>query len=85
MELIDTEVDKIVSVKDEATVWEKTIKFKELKNNDHKGDLETIEKLKKYIDYDCLYAIDNEYGGCYGQGYIIIDKDLNYIGFVRTI
>ena len=82
MELMD---NRIAPVKNEVESWEKTITSKEFKNDDHTGDLETIEELKKFIGYDCLYAIDNEYGGCWGQGFVIVDKNLNYIDFVRTV
>lgn len=82
MELMD---NRIAHVKDEVVAWEKTITSKEFKNDDHTGDLETIQELKKFTNYNCLYSINAEYGGTWGQGFIIVDKDLNYIGFVRTI
>jgi len=81
MELID---EDITSVAEQIKGWEKCIASKEFKNDDHKGDLEIIEELKKFKDYDCLYAICTD-GGVWGQSYIIVDKELNYIGNVVTI
>ena len=82
MELMDT---RIVSVKEEIEAWEKAINSEEFKNDDHSGDLEIIEELKKFEEYDCMYSIDAERGGCFGQAYIILNKDLKYIDLVRTI
>ncbi|NMM65477.1 hypothetical protein HBE96_23140 [Clostridium sp. P21] len=82
MELMD---NRITTVKDEVEAWEKAITSDEFKNNDHTGDLEIIEELKKFIEYDCLYSINSEYGGTWGQGFIIVNKDIKYVEFVRTI
>ncbi|MCY6958293.1 hypothetical protein [Clostridium brassicae] len=76
MELMD---DRIVSVKDEIEYWEK---HKDEWNTDYTY---VTEELKKYKDYNSLYSINHKYGGCWGQGYIIVDKELEYVGFVRTI
>jgi len=77
--------ERITSVKEAIESWENAIVSEEFKNDDHTGDLEIIEELKKYKDYDCLYSIDAEHGGVWGQGFVVIDEDINYIGFVRTI
>lgn len=74
MELMDTEMDKIIHVKDEIKAWE-----------DAKQDKEVINGLKKYKNYDCLYALDIETGGLYRQGFIIINDNMEYIGFVITV
>ncbi|MBY6873405.1 hypothetical protein HYH37_09445 [Clostridium botulinum] len=65
--------------------WEKAIKSEEFKNDDIESNLEIIEELKKYKGYDCLYSTDYKYGGCWGQGFVIVDEKLNYVDFVRTI
>lgn len=77
---------KISSVKENIKSWEKAITSEKLKNYNYiEDDLKIIEELKKFIGYDCLYVIDSTYGGCWGQGFTIVDNNLNYIGFVRTI
>jgi hypothetical protein len=82
MELMD---ERISSVVETIKGWENAIVSEEFKKDNHEGDLEIIEELKKYKNHDCLYSINHKYGGVWGQGYIIVDKDLNYIDFVRTI
>lgn len=62
--------NRITKVTKTIESWEKVIKS---------------EEFKKYKGYDCLYSTDYEHGGCWGQGFIIIDKKLNYVGFIRTI
>lgn len=79
MELMDTELGDVRSVKNQIESWE---------NNRKEWDTDytyVVEELKKYEDYNCLYCIDHEMGGCFGQGYVIVDENLNYKGFVRTI
>lgn len=82
IEQLEMELDNntVSSISDEIINWEAQTEFK-LDDNDRK----TIEELKKYKDYNYLYATDAQYGGTWGQGYIIVDQDLNYIDFVRTI
>ncbi|WP_242662733.1 hypothetical protein [Clostridium botulinum] len=82
MELMD---DKITEVSKTIEGWEKVIKSEEFKDDNIESNLEIIEELKKYKGYDCLYSTDYEHGGCWGQGFIIIDEKLNYVDFIRTI
>ncbi|NFC89031.1 hypothetical protein EXN13_15580 [Clostridium botulinum] len=82
MELMD---NKITEVTKTIEGWKKIIKREEFKNDDIESNLEIIEELKKYKGYDCIYSINHEYGGCWGQGFVIIDQNLNYVNFVRTI
>lgn len=81
MELMD---EDITSVVDAYEGWERCIASEEFKSDDHTNDFKIIEELKKFKDYDCLYAI-SEHGGVWGQSYIIVDKELNYVGNVVTI
>lgn len=83
MELMDDE--QPTSVKETIEGWEKSIKSEEFKNDNHDSDYELINELKKFKDYDCLYSIDYKHGGVFGQGFIIVNQDLNYIDFIRTI
>ncbi|AUN22530.1 hypothetical protein RSJ22_14230 [Clostridium botulinum] len=82
MELTDNRITKVTKT---IEGWEKVIKSEEFKNDNIESNLEIIEELKKYRGYDCLYYINHKYGGCWGQGFVIIDEKLNYIDFVRTI
>lgn len=85
MELMDTDVSEIVLVKNEVTGWEKCLTSKEYEGKNGEDYRHIVQELKKFFEYDCLYCLDSENGGFYGQGYVIIDKDLNFIDFVRTI
>jgi len=82
MELMD---EDITSVTDVIKGWNECITSKEFKDDDHVGDLEIIKELSKFIGYDSLYSINSEHGGTWGQAYIILDKQFNYIGNVVTI
>ncbi|WP_434283533.1 hypothetical protein [Clostridium botulinum] len=82
MELMDNRITKVTKT---IEGWEKVIKSEEFKNDNIESNLEIIEELKKYKGYDCLYSSNHEYGGCWGQGFVIIDQKLNYVDFVRTI
>ncbi|MEL5897281.1 hypothetical protein AAGC94_04255 [Clostridium sporogenes] len=82
MELMD---NKITEVTKTIEGWKKVIKSEEFKNDNIESNLEIIEELKKYKGYDCLYSTDYEHGGCWGQGFVIIDQKLNYVDFIRTI
>lgn len=82
MELQD---DKITKVSEEIEHWKKAIREKEDLHMDKESVLQIINELEKFDKYLCSYAIDLDYGGCYGQAYIIVDKDCNYIDFVRTV
>lgn len=74
MEIMDTEMEAIVPVKNEIAAWEA-----------EKQDINAIKNLKKFEDYNCLYAIDYESGGLFCQGYVIITDDMKYVGFVMTV
>ncbi|WP_242950750.1 hypothetical protein [Clostridium botulinum] len=82
MELMD---NKITEVSKTIEGWEKVIKSEEFKDDNIESNLEIIQELKKYKGYDCVYSTDYKYGGCWGQGFVIIDQNLNYVDFVRTI
>ncbi|AKA71953.1 hypothetical protein [Clostridium scatologenes] len=73
MEIMDTEMNAIIPVKDEIEAWEKA-----------KQDPEVIKNLHKFEDYNCIYCLDSE-GGLFTQGYAIITKDMEYVGFVETV
>ncbi|MHB8034894.1 hypothetical protein CF069_13335 [Clostridium botulinum] len=77
--------NKITEVTKTIEGWKKIIKSEEFKDDDIESNLEIIEELKKYKGYDCVYSINHEYGGCWGQGFVIIDQKLNYLDFIRTI
>lgn len=81
MELMDAEMDKIARVKDEIKVWEKVKQDEEIITL-YK---EVIAQLKKFEKYNCLYALDCETGGLYRQGFVIINDNMEYVGFVITV
>lgn len=74
MEIMDTEMDAIVPVKDEVKSW-----------TDSKQDPEVIKNLRKFEDYNCIYCFDYETGGLFRQGYAILDNNMGYVGFVETV
>lgn len=81
MELLN---NYITSVKEEIDSWEQAIKDGEVPQECVEDNKKTIEELRKYMEYSCVYALSLD-GDFFGQGFVIADKDFNYIGFVRTI
>lgn len=51
---------------------------------EHESMRTTIAELKPYKDKHCYYAVDI-ISCLWGQGYIIVDSENNYIEFIRTI
>lgn len=51
---------------------------------EHENMRSTIAELKHYKDKDCYYAVDI-ISCLFGQGYVVVDSDDNYIEFIRTI
>jgi hypothetical protein len=58
-------------------------KAEELKE-EHDSMLRIIKELKPYRNYYYYYAVDI-LSCLWGQGYVVVDENNNYIEFVRTI
>lgn len=85
MELQDQENDYISEVSHEIKNWKKALEGKEDLYMEKNDILEIIHELEKFNGYLCSYVIDYNSGGCFGQGYVIVDMNCNYLGFVRTV
>ncbi|EKS4345246.1 hypothetical protein QB607_003251 [Clostridium botulinum] len=63
---------------------EKSLNMEEFK--DMKEDItRIIKEFKKYEDFYCIYSYGIYEPRCMSQGYVIIDKDYQFRGVVRTI
>jgi len=63
---------------------EKSLNMEEFK--DMKEDITgIIKELKEYKDLYCIYSYGLYLPWCMSQGYVIIDDDYQFRGFVRTI
>jgi len=80
MELLDK---KKQTVQEVVESYKKGLEEPELKDS-LESMKETMKLLEKYKDRYVFYATD--YVSCiFGQGFVVVDQDNNYIGFVRTI
>lgn len=63
---------------------ENSLNMEEFK--DMKEDItRIIKELKEYKDLYCIYSYGLYLPWCMSQGYVIIDDDYQFRGFVRTI
>ena len=85
MELMRMEEDSIATVKEVIATALKGIETDEGCKDNEESMREVITELEKFDDYNCLYSVGYKYGGSFDQGYVIIDANMDYIGFVRTI
>lgn len=80
MELLDEKKQTVAEVIEE---YQKALIEKEI-SEDKEHVNQMIHELQKYKDRYCYYAVD--YFSCiFGQGFVIVDEDNNYLGFIRTI
>ncbi|MBU3216662.1 hypothetical protein LL033_17360 [Clostridium estertheticum] len=84
MELLDMK-DHPITVKEVIASALKEIETDESCKDDLESMLKMIESLKEFEDLNCIYSTDCMSGGTFGQGFVIIDSNLDYKGFVRTI
>jgi hypothetical protein len=86
LELMHMEEDSIVTVKETIASYKNGLETDDACKDNRESMEETISDLEKFLDYNCTYAIGTGiYGGLWSQGFIIVNKDYNYINFVRTI
>lgn len=81
---MELENNRVAEIGEQIKSWE-TMEERtdgELKLED--DDKRIIEELKKYKNHKCLYAIDSKQP-ILGQGFVIVNDDLEYVDFVRTI
>lgn len=75
--------DDLRLINEELKSIKKSIDDGEFKETNDLKD--TIDQLEKFKEYYYVYCTDSRYGGMFGQGYAVVDKDYNYINFIRTI
>ncbi|MBU3098729.1 MULTISPECIES: hypothetical protein [Clostridium] len=85
MELLDMKDHPIATVKEVIASALKDIETDESCKDNLESMLKMIEGLKEFKDFNCIYSTDYKLGGVFGQGFVIIDSNLDYKGFVRTI
>lgn len=72
------------TVKQEIDNWEQAIEDGEVPQECVEDNKKTIEELRKYMEYSCIYALSLN-GDFFEQGFVICDDKFSYIGFVKTI
>ncbi|MBW9154877.1 hypothetical protein [Clostridium tagluense] len=85
MELIKLDESGISTVEETIASYLKGIKTDEGCKDNEQSMLEVIAELKPFVSYSCIYSFGATWGGSFSQGFVIIDEDMNYKGFVRTV
>lgn len=88
IELYNMEVDddKFITVEDMVIGMGECLKDDEFEYSWETLKSE-INEFKQYLDkhYYTSLCIDCEHGGCFGMGYCVVNNNLEYVGFIRTI
>lgn len=77
----DNVIKKVIDVIESN---EKILNMEESKDME-KDIIQEIKELKEYKDFYCIYSYGLYLPWCMSQGYVIIDDDYQFRGFVRTI